>query len=163
MLSRLPPPPSASDVEKLRKDNRTFATSISLEGQAATPSEADRAREAFSTRTVASGRLVQEVWPQAPKDIKLIDPYLNVNKAWPPVAIVHGINDTTIPMFLSKQLEAKLKENEIETVFIEVEGEGHTFAGRMVRGSKTWETQRKGFDFLERMLKRSYKNESTGT
>jgi len=69
---------------------------------------------------------------------------------------VHGNADIMVPMRLSHNLEEKLREQGIETRFFEVEGEPHTFVGKMVKGSRTWKTQRKGFDFLQEVLDRSY-------
>jgi acetyl esterase/lipase len=105
---------------------------------------------------IATGKVINTIWPSYPSDLEHIDPILNVNENWPPTAIVHGTADTTIPMRLSKELEAKLKEKGVKTAFFEVEGEPHTFVGKMVKGSKTWESQRRGFDWLEERLKESY-------
>jgi acetyl esterase/lipase len=59
-------------------------------------------------------------------------------------------------MRLSKAFEGALQAAGVEVEFFEVAGEGHTFCGKMQKESKTWETQRLGFDFLERVLQRSY-------
>lgn len=64
-----------------------------------------------------------------------------------------------VPMHLSRELEKRLREEGVECEFIEVEGEGHTFCGKMEKGSRTWETQRRGFDFLESVVERSYREE----
>lgn len=82
---------------------------------------------------------------------------LNVTTSWPPVAIVHGTADQMIPMRLSKAFAKVLSEQGVETEFFEVEGEPHTFCGKMVKGSATWDSQRRGFDWLEGVLERSHK------
>jgi acetyl esterase/lipase len=140
---------------------------ISLEGQGEdkTPSplqsekkqaEFDKKRRAFVMQAVANGSVLHSIWPPFPQNLELIDPALNVHPAWPPTAIVHGNKDFMIPMSLSKNFESLLKNQGVETEFIEVEGEPHTFLAKMVKGSPTWDTQRRGFDFLETILKRSY-------
>jgi dipeptidyl aminopeptidase/acylaminoacyl peptidase len=105
---------------------------------------------------IATGNVVKTIWSPYPAQLEKIDPLLNVSKSWPPVCIVHGTEDTMIPMSLSQDLEKRLKEEGVEVEFIEVEGEGHTFAGKMEKGSKTWDTQRKGFDWLKKMLDTCY-------
>ena len=69
---------------------------------------------------------------------------------------MHGNADFMIPIAMSRHLEALLKQQNIPTELFEVEGEPHTFLGKMQKGSRTWETQRRGFDFLERVLRSSY-------
>ena len=148
---------SQSDITRLHKDVTTYATSATPEGsdpKADAPSE--NIRQAFYLNLLADGRLIQELWPHTPKDLDRIDPFLNVNKAWPPVAIVHGTNDTTVPISLSRALETKLISSGVENEFIVVPGEAHNFAARLVKGSETWFLQRKGFEFLEKVVKRSY-------
>lgn len=107
---------------------------------------------------IATGTVVNAIWPAYPKDLGKIDPILNINPKWPPTAIVHGTADATIPMRLSKEFEHKLKALGVQTQFFEVEGEPHTFVGKMKKGSQTWDTQRKGFDWLQERLKESYKS-----
>ena len=108
-------------------------------------------------QAIVNGKVREAIWPPTPNDFHLIDPILNVTESWPPTAFVHGTADIMIPMYISRHLEARLKDKGIETEFFEVEGEPHTFVGKMVKGSQTWHTQRKGFDFLENVLERSYK------
>jgi len=79
-----------------------------------------------------------------------------VTAAWPPTAIVHGSEDVTIPIELSRELEARLREEGVQTELFVVQGEGHTFAGKMVRGGETWESQRRGWEWLARRLEESY-------
>lgn len=131
---------------------------VSLEGQnpadPATP--ADTARAAFTLNTLREGRVLETVYPRCeadPSSLELVDPSLNIRPTFPPVCIVHGDLDNLVPIHLSYAVFDKLKGAGVPCKFILVEGEGHTFAGKMRKGSKTWETQRLGFDWLEAQIK----------
>ncbi|KAF2130775.1 alpha/beta-hydrolase [Dothidotthia symphoricarpi CBS 119687] len=150
-------PRPEGEIEGLYNEKTTFVGGLSLEGQAADPSAPNpKTRQAFAMHQISTGKVIKTIWPQTPDNLQLIDPVLNVNKDWPPVAIVHGTADKMVLMRLSKELESQLIAQGVETEFIEVEGEPHTFAGSMKKGSKTWDTQRKGFDFLEKIITTSY-------
>jgi dipeptidyl aminopeptidase/acylaminoacyl peptidase len=152
-------PLSKEDIEAVLTEKAVFIGGMSLEGQASDPSHPNpKQRQAFAMHQIATGNVISTIWPPYPNDLAKIDPILNVSKQWPPTAIVHGTADTTIPMRLSKDLEAKLKACGVTTKFVEVEGEPHTFVGKMVKGSKTWDTQREGFNWLEGVLEESYKS-----
>jgi hypothetical protein len=146
------------EIQSLDQDKKSFVSSTSLEGKSISSSLAGSLDDGHSNiiNTIAGGELITKIWPLAPGDVHPIDPILNITKSWPPTAIVHGTADIMVPVRLSKQLEIKLRENEVETTFIEMAGESHEFAEKMVKGSRTWRLQRKGFDFLERVLKQSY-------
>jgi dipeptidyl aminopeptidase/acylaminoacyl peptidase len=96
---------------------------------------------------IAHGKVWDVCYPS--KEFGKVDPVFNVNERFPPVCIVHGTADTMVPMRLSKMLFDKIQEAGAKAHFIEVPGEEHTFAGKMVKGSQTWDTQREGFDWLE--------------
>ncbi|KAF2023906.1 alpha/beta-hydrolase [Setomelanomma holmii] len=160
-MTKMPPaflePRPEHEIAQLYAEKTTLVGGASLEGQAPDPSAPDpKVRQAFAMHQIATGNVLKTIWSAYPNELDKIDPLLNVNKNWPPVCIVHGTADTMIPMSLSKELEARLKEEGVEVAFVEVEGEEHTFAGKMVKGSKTWETQRRGFDWLEGVVQRSY-------
>jgi dipeptidyl aminopeptidase/acylaminoacyl peptidase len=53
-----------------------------------------------------------------------------------------------VPLEISRKQYNVLESAEVDAKFIPVEGEGHTFSGQLVKGSKTWDTQRKAFDWL---------------
>lgn len=154
MLSKLPPVPPRSAYSRLFEETVCFQGGLSLEGQTVQGPNLQDPRQAFAMYSIASGNLLQAIWPRAPQDIHLIDPIQNVHPKWPPTAFVHGVEDDMIPITLSKRMENKLKECGIETAFFEVEGEGHTFCGKMSVGTETWYSQRRGFDWLEGILKR---------
>ncbi|PVH79621.1 alpha/beta-hydrolase [Cadophora sp. DSE1049] len=153
--SKLPPPPPDSAFAYLYAEKEAINGGVSLEGQAGAqdaPPKPDL-RQLFTVQAIGNGTLLEIIWPDDPKPV---DPVLNVHAAWPPTAFVHGTADLMIPLYLSRNLEKKLIDAGIETEFHEVVGEPHTFAGKMVKGSPTWDAQRKGFDFLEKILQRSY-------
>ena len=54
---------------------------------------------------------------------------------------------------VSRELLRVLQREGVECGMVEVPGEGHTFAMGMEAGSRTWELQREGFDFLERVIR----------
>ena len=85
---------------------------------------------------------------------KAIDACQNVTPSWPPTCIVHGTDDDMVPIHLSRELEAILRSEGAQVSFVEIPDAKHTFAGKMVKGSKLWDLQRKGFDFLEDVLGR---------
>lgn len=147
------------DIEAVYAEKVVFKGGMSLEGQASDPSHLNpKQRQAFAMHQIATGKLINAIWPAYPSDLQKIDPILNISAKWPPTAIVHGTADTMIPMRLSKAFEEKLRGHGVKTEFFEVEGEPHTFVGKMIKGSKTWDTQRKGFDWLEAVLRESYKS-----
>lgn len=150
-------PRPQAEIDQLHGEQTTFIGGVSLEGHSADPSAPNpMARQAFAMHQIAMGQVVKAIWAPYPNELEKIDPLLNVSGSWPPVAIVHGTADVMIPMRLSRDLEGKLRECGVETEFIEVADEPHTFCGKMVKGSKTWDMQRKGFDFLEKVIARSY-------
>lgn len=154
----LPPKPASSFFEPLFAEKNTFTGGIALEGQAGPGQGPDLTdpRQAYVLYSIGEGQMLQSIWPQTPHGFAFIDPYLNITSAWPPTAIVHGNKDFMIPIDISRNFEIRLREFKVETDFFEVEGEAHTFVGKMEKGSPTWYTQRQGFDFLEGVLDRSY-------
>jgi acetyl esterase/lipase len=147
----------AADVKAVYDEKVVFIGGLSLEGQASDPNHPNpKQRQGFAMHQIATGKVINTIWPSYPSGLAQIDPILNVSENWPPTAIVHGTADTTIPMRLSKEFEVKLKEKGVKTAFFEVEGEPHTFVGKMVKGSKTWESQRRGFVWIEERLRESY-------
>ena len=156
----LPPKPPPAFFEPLFAEKETFTGGVSLEGQAGPAAQGPDftdPRQAYALYNIGEGKMLQSIWPHAPTDLHLVDPYLNIDPSWPPTVIVHGNRDFMIPIHISKKFEARLKENNVESALIEVEGEPHTFVGKMEKGSQTWVTQRQGFDFLDDVLSRSYK------
>lgn len=139
--------------QPLFKEKDVIVGGMSLEGQAGSAPVVDP-RQRLVRKLIGDGALLRTVVPDG--NLKAVDPLLNLHSKWPPTGIIHGDSDFMVPSTLSRNLETGLKEVGVETAFLGVEGEGHTFVGSMVKGSKTWDTQRKGFDFLERVLERSY-------
>jgi pimeloyl-ACP methyl ester carboxylesterase len=123
---------------------------VSLEGQAAGPPNFDDPRQAFAFSYIGSGRVKEAIFPSG--DWGLVDPVENITPSSPPTFIAHGAADTMVPIHLSRALHAALKDKGVLCGFCEVPGEEHTFAARMQVGSRTWELQKQGFDFLEGLL-----------
>ena len=150
-------PLPASDVAAVHAEKTVFIGGTSLEGQPADPTHPNpQQRQAFAMHAIATGKVLNSIWPRYPADLQLIDPVLKVSSSWPPTAIVHGTADQTIPIAMSKDLEKRLKEAGVKTSLFEVQGEPHTFVGKMTKGSATWDSQRRGFDWLEERLEQSY-------
>ncbi|KIL87889.1 hypothetical protein FAVG1_08770 [Fusarium avenaceum] len=165
LASKLPPPPPPSAFAPLFEEKEIFVGGVSLEGQSSqrsplTAGDPNRntLRTAFTMKAIADGRVLQTIWPKFPEHLDLIDPALNVSSNWPPTAVVHGDADVMVPIQLSARFAALLEEEGVHHEMITVVGEPHTFLGKMEKGSATWETQLKGFKFLERVLKSSYLN-----
>ncbi|KAL1393057.1 Alpha/Beta hydrolase protein [Phyllosticta capitalensis] len=130
---------------------------VSLEGQQGggdaadeAQRERDRIRHAFAFTHIARGTLLDVAFPS--KRWEQIDATLNISPSFPPTCIVHGTEDKMVPGYLSRKLFAELQRHGVKSEFIDVPGEGHTFVGKMVKGSRTWELQRRGFDFLEEVI-----------
>ncbi|KIV99589.1 uncharacterized protein PV09_08766 [Verruconis gallopava] len=151
MAAKLP----AFDAAFLRQvyDEHSTCTrgGVSLEGQQTQggPDFADP-RVAFAFAHIANGKVWDVCFPS--KAFEKIDAAARVSPDFPPTCIVHGDADTMVPMRLSKMLYDKLRAAGVDCVLIEVPGEEHTFAGKMVKGSRTWEIQRKGFDWVEQRI-----------
>lgn len=123
---------------------------VSLEGQATGAPDFTDARQAFALSQLANGTVVKAICP--PGDLTAVDPVLNINSAFPPTFIVHGMEDSKVPIALSRQLLAVLRRNSIVCDMVEIPGEEHTFAAKMRVGSETWNLQRRGFDFLSNLV-----------
>lgn len=127
---------------------------VSLEGQASPKqlSPMTDPRLAFAFTHIAKGTIMDVCMPS--KDFKKIDAVENASKGFPPTFIVHGEDDDTVPMFLSDELLNRLKEAGVDAQLVPVPGEKHTFVGKMVKGSPTWDTQMKGWNWLEGIIGR---------
>lgn len=124
---------------------------VSLEGQAAPgPPRFDTPRPAFAFTQIANGTVLKVCFPSG--DYKKIDPLENVTSKFPPTFIVHGLADVMVPIEMSRAFYEKLKENGVRCDMAEIPDEPHTFVGRMQKGSRTWNMQREGFDFLQKVI-----------
>jgi len=54
-------------------------------------------------------------------------PQFGVEESWPSTLIVHGSEDSQVPLFESKHLTERLKAVGVESELIVVEGQGHSF------------------------------------
>ncbi|KAL1846641.1 hypothetical protein Plec18170_009070 [Paecilomyces lecythidis] len=128
---------------------------VSLEGQAESRGGPDFSdpRQAFALTQIAQGKVIHACYP--PDNRGPIDPVENISPRFPPTFIVHGAKDTMVTIEVSRALFAALKENGVECDMIEVPDEDHTFAAKMEVGSRTWNLQRQGFDFLQRVISKT--------
>ena len=110
-------------------------------------------RQNFVNTVIAYAGLLKAVVPD--RKLKPVDPAMNL-ESFPPTCIVHGIDDALLPIGISRRFKGKLDEAGIENQLIEVAGEGHAFPTHISKDSAAFEKQRKGFDFLEKVLERSY-------
>ncbi|KAI0477174.1 alpha/beta-hydrolase [Xylariaceae sp. FL0804] len=124
---------------------------VSLEGQAPGAPDFSDPRQAFAFTQIAHGRVLDAIFPS--KNWNLVDPVRNITPDFPPTFIVHGRSDTMVPIGLSRKLYGVLQEKGVKSGMVEVPDEEHTFAARMKVGSATWDLQRRGFDFLEGLIK----------
>ena len=125
---------------------------VSLEGQAKSGHDFSDPRTAFAMTQIVNGTVLNALMPAG--DFSKVDPVQNIHRRFPPTFIVHGEDDTQVPIQLSREVFGRLKEEMVECKMIEIPGEGHTFAAKMAVGSRTWDLQRQGFDFLEEVISR---------
>lgn len=60
-----------------------------------------------------------------------------------------------VPAYLSLAVLEKLQKADVQCRIVTVEGEGHTFDGKVQKDLKTWKVQRTGFDWLEDFIESS--------
>ncbi|KAI9043549.1 uncharacterized protein KD926_003319 [Aspergillus affinis] len=148
---------------------------ISLEGQTQSQSQGQTQtppspgpnpkspRDLFALTQIANGTVLSTCLssssssstpsPLSEEEIRTIDPVYRIHPTFPPTCIIHGTADRMVPAFLSKELLSRLQEEEVRCEMVDVEGEDHTFAMGMKVGSRTWEVQRRGFEFLEEVIR----------
>ncbi|KAL2864925.1 uncharacterized protein BJX67DRAFT_196695 [Aspergillus lucknowensis] len=131
----------------------TQTTSSQGQGDANRP-DFSRPRDAFALTQIANGTVLSAIYPRGcGAGFDDIDPVAKVDGGFPPTFIVHGDADRMVPVDLSRRLFGVLKEKGVECGMVEVEGEDHTFAMGMEVGSRTWEVQRRGFDWLDAVIR----------
>jgi acetyl esterase/lipase len=146
------PPLSEDFISKVYEEKPVpIVGGVSLEGQATAGPNFGDPRVAFAMTQIGNGTVMDAIYPS--KDWSKVDPLLNISPGrFPPTYIVHGTADTMVPMKLSKDLYAVLQKERVKCGMTEVPDEEHTFAGKMKVGSRTWDLQRQGFDFLESLI-----------
>lgn len=123
---------------------------VSLEGQAPGPPDFSDPRQAFAFWHIGNGKIMDVLAPSQEWD--KVDPIRNISSTFPPVYIVHGQEDSMVPIRLSQDLLAELKKHGVKSGLTAIPGEGHTFAAKMQRGSQTWNLHMDGFDFLQSLV-----------
>ncbi|AEO63827.1 uncharacterized protein THITE_2042893 [Thermothielavioides terrestris NRRL 8126] len=149
----LPPGLTEDFINKVYQEKPVpIRSGVSLEGQTPGLSDFSDPRQAFAFTQIARGTILNAINHKG--DLDLVDPLRNVSPAFPPTFIVHGTEDALVPIRLSRDLHSALVKHGVECGMEEIPGEEHTFAAKMKVGSQTWELQRKGFDFLENLVRR---------
>lgn len=137
-------------LQVFKEDPVPIVGGVSLEGQAPGAPNFDDPRTAYALSQIANGTVMDAIFPSQEWD--KVDPIRNIDSSFPPTFIVHGVEDTMVPIDLSRDLYKTLRLSKVKCGMTEVPGEEHTFAGKMKVGSQTWELQRSGFDFLESLV-----------
>ncbi|EPS30931.1 hypothetical protein POX_b02076 [Penicillium oxalicum] len=166
IATKLPENLSQSFIDQVY-DQKPIPTdsSVSLEGQTESGTskgpDFSKPRDAFAFTQIASGTVLSAIYPQSKTvdpTFKRVDPVQNVSTGgFPPTYIVHGQADTMVPIELSRELFRRLSGAGVQCGMTEVPNEEHTFAAMMEVGSETWWLQREGFDFLERIIGKGFK------
>ncbi|KAJ4304484.1 hypothetical protein N0V90_000010 [Kalmusia sp. IMI 367209] len=146
VAARLPPDLDDALLQRVFDGPVPITGGVSLEGQASGSPDFTDPRQAFALTRIARGKVLDAIFPS--KEWDRVDPLRNITNKFPPTFIVHGGNDTMVPVEFSKALFESLKVCGVRCEMEVVDGEEHTFAAKMKVGSNTWETQKKGFDFL---------------
>lgn len=107
-------------------------------------------RVGYAMTQIANGTVMEAIMPS--RDWDKVDPLRNISRAFPPTFIAHGDADDMVPLSLSRDLVGALRDSGIRCELLEVPDEGHTFAGKMHVGTRTYDLQRRGFDFLESLI-----------
>ncbi|ORY69550.1 Alpha/Beta hydrolase protein [Pseudomassariella vexata] len=151
VLAKLPPNLSQDFINQVYTESPIPThDGVSLEGQAPGPPDFSRFRPAFVFTQIGNGTVMDAIFPS--KDWDKVDPIRNISPEFPPTFIVHGMSDTMVPIGLSRDFLAELRKHGVLCGMREIPGEEHTFAARMKVGSQTWEMQKEGFDFLQKVL-----------
>ncbi|KAF2848749.1 alpha/beta-hydrolase [Plenodomus tracheiphilus IPT5] len=153
-----PLPPST--IQTIESEHTILIGGVSLEGQTTSTStyleQNPHPRKTYTMHALKTGTLLPRIYPLFPSHIADIDPALNLSAQWPPIGIVHGTADVMIPLRLSTAFAQELGAVGGDVRVWEVQGEGHTFCGGMKRGGETWRVQRRGWEWLEGVVKGSY-------
>ncbi|GJC87300.1 non-reducing polyketide synthase andM [Colletotrichum liriopes] len=152
VAAKLPPGLTQDFLQKVfDEDPVPIVGGVSLEGQAQGAPNFDDPRQAFALTQISRGNVMNTIVPD--KNWDSVDPIRNITSSFPPTFIVHGQEDTMVPLELSQSLFKVLKEKGVRSGLREIPGEEHTFAAKMKVGSQTWNLQKEGFDFLESLIK----------
>ena len=154
IASKLPPGLTADFINQVYSESPVpIRGGVSLEGQAPGAPNFSDPRQAFAFTQIGQGSVLTAIYPKG--DWDTVDPLRNIGASFPPTFIVHGTEDVMVPMSLSNDLHSALLAHGVKCGMAEVPEEGHTFAAKMKVGSRTWEIQRKGFEFLESLIDRA--------
>ena len=151
-MTKLPPNLSAEFLNMVfQEDPIPIIGGVSLEGQQTGVTDFKDPRQAYALSQIAHGNVMNAIFQL--KEWDRVDPARNITANHPPTFIVHGVEDSMVPIDLSRDLFTRLVQHDVKCGMTEIPDEGHTFAAKMRVGSRTWKLQQKGFDFLESLIK----------
>jgi len=70
---------------------------------------------------------VDDLMHQIPERQRSLFPQFGVDSNWPPTLLLHGTNDTAVPLAESRHMQALLKKAGVPVTLLEFEGKEHSF------------------------------------
>ena len=87
------------------------------------PSLSNTLRQSLST----AGFNAEDLISQIPERQRSLFPQFGVDSNWPPTLLLHGTNDTAVPVAESRHMQALLRKAGVPVVLLEFEGKEHSF------------------------------------
>ena len=87
------------------------------------PSLSNTLRQALSTPESNA----EDLMCQIPERQRSLFPQFGVDSNWPPTFLLHGTNDTAVPVAESRHMQALLRKAGVPVVLLEFEGKEHSF------------------------------------
>ena len=69
----------------------------------------------------------EDLMCQIPERLRSLFPQFGVDSNWPPTLLLHGTNDTAVPVAESRHLQTLLRKAGVPVVLLEIEGKEHSF------------------------------------
>jgi dipeptidyl aminopeptidase/acylaminoacyl peptidase len=69
----------------------------------------------------------EDLMLQIPERYRSLFPQSGVDSNWPPTFLLHGTNDTAVPVAESRHMQALLKQAGVPVTLLEFEGKEHSF------------------------------------
>ena len=87
------------------------------------PSLSTKLRQTLSTPKSNAEDLINQI----PERQRSLFPQFGVDSNWPPTFLLHGTNDTAVPVAESRHMQALLRKVGVPVVLLEFEGKEHSF------------------------------------
>ena len=78
-------------------------------------------------QTLDSPENAENLMYQIPEQQRFLFPQFGVDSSWPPAFLLHGTNDTAVPVAESRHMEALLRNAGVPVTLLEFEGKEHSF------------------------------------